>query len=193
MQTAVSAPRWQVLGYAGFCGFVRDACRYAVFALCNVCASVTTATCAAACRRRVSATSMSHASTVQGKDGRGKDTGNGRVIVSKLEANGSDCVWATQKLIEVPKTADFKDYSDMDIHGDKGPISRIAITSQVCISAAPACSATACLLLRASRQAPAARNSALALLSSMAACVLIIMQSCLVHILRQQTTTHVVA
>lgn len=74
---------------------------------------------------------MSHASAVQGKDGRGKDTGNGRLIVSKLEANGSDCVWATQKLIEVPKTADFKDYSDMDIHGDKGPISRIAITSQV--------------------------------------------------------------
>ena len=126
---------------------------------------------------------MSHASAVQGKDGRGKDTGNGRVIVSKLEANGSDCVWATQKLIEVPKTAEFKDYSDMDIHGDKGPISRIAITSQVCFSAAPACSAMACCVWRVSRQAPPACKSALAWPSSVDACVLIILQSCAAHTL----------
>ena len=69
---------------------------------------------------------------VQGKKGRGKESGNGRMIVSKFEEDDSGCKWATQKVINVPKTANFRDYSDMDVHHSKeGPVARIAITSQV--------------------------------------------------------------
>jgi hypothetical protein len=73
---------------------------------------------------------------VQGSKGRGKDRGNGRVVVTKLETvkspDGDDvCQWTTQKVLHVPKTAYFKDYSDMDIH-EKGnqTVVRVAITSQ---------------------------------------------------------------
>lgn len=59
-------------------------------------------------------------------------TGNGRIVLSKFEANATHCKWATQRVINVPKTADFRDYSDIDIHDRAGfgPVKRIAITSQ---------------------------------------------------------------
>ena len=50
--------------------------------------------------------------------------------MSKLMSNATDCKWETQKQINVPSVANFLDYSDIDVHGDKGPISRVAITSQ---------------------------------------------------------------
>lgn len=51
-------------------------------------------------------------------------------MLSKLQQNDTACKWVTEKVIEVPRTADFRDYSDIDVHGDSGPVSRIAITSQ---------------------------------------------------------------
>lgn len=69
---------------------------------------------------------------LQGNGGRGKESGNGRIVVAKLREDENGCKWATQKVIKVPATANFRDYSDMDVHHSKdGPVARIAITSQV--------------------------------------------------------------
>jgi hypothetical protein len=58
---------------------------------------------------------------------KGKDSGNGRLVVMQknLDANGT-CVWSTIKIVNIPKTADFQDYSSIDINAE----GRVAITSQ---------------------------------------------------------------
>ena len=61
----------------------------------------------------------------QGSKGRGKDRGNGRLVVAKLVEDEAGCKWETQKVVNIPPF--FKDYSDMDIHEESG---RIVVTSQ---------------------------------------------------------------
>lgn len=43
----------------------------------------------------------------------GAEPGNGRIVVSQLEFSADGCVWTPQKTINIPKSADFKDYSGM--------------------------------------------------------------------------------
>lgn len=59
---------------------------------------------------------------------KGRESGNGRLVVMKKEHDTTwpgNCVWKTQQMIEIPKSADFVDYSDFAIRGNK-----IAVTSQ---------------------------------------------------------------
>jgi hypothetical protein len=58
-----------------------------------------------------------------GKHGRIK--GNGRIVLSKYYKNDKECGWETKKIIKVPESANFADYSDMAFRGN-----RLAITSQ---------------------------------------------------------------
>jgi hypothetical protein len=51
-------------------------------------------------------------------------------VLSKLEQNDTACQWVTDKVITIPSSADFRDYSDIDVHGGSGHVSRVAITSQ---------------------------------------------------------------
>ena len=59
------------------------------------------------------------------KGGRlGRDSGNGRVIVSEFregddEGSGYDCHWEVIKEVRIPSAADFIDYSGMAFNGDK--------------------------------------------------------------------------
>lgn len=72
----------------------------------------------------------------EGSDGRGKDRGNGQIVVTKLaEGDGlqgnSSCVWKTEKIIKIPKTANFLDYSDLAIQPSaNSSVARVLITSQ---------------------------------------------------------------
>ena len=50
------------------------------------------------------------------------DKGNGQMVLMKK----NNCVWETVKVIDVPKTADFTDYSDLSIR----PNGKVAITTQ---------------------------------------------------------------
>lgn len=63
-------------------------------------------------------------SYLQGSRGRGKERGNGRIVVTKLVENTTGCMWETQKLVKLPPF--FKDYSDIDITAS----GRVAVTSQ---------------------------------------------------------------
>lgn len=66
------------------------------------------------------------------------DVGNGRVILMKKndEGGGSDCLWETVRVVNIPKSAAFLDYSAIDITTE----GRVAITSQedsaVCLASA---------------------------------------------------------
>jgi hypothetical protein len=65
---------------------------------------------------------------VQGNhNGRGKEKGNGRIVVTKLNVSDTGCVWETQKVVHIPKLAYFGDYSDIDIQKTTG---RVIVTSQ---------------------------------------------------------------
>lgn len=57
----------------------------------------------------------------------GRDAGNGKIIVSKLTFVSGSCVWEPIEEIQVPKEANFIDYSDMAINEE---INKIAILSQ---------------------------------------------------------------
>eukprot|EP00879_Flechtneria_rotunda_P001126 GHRR01001268.1.p1 GENE.GHRR01001268.1~~GHRR01001268.1.p1 ORF type:complete len:366 (+),score=117.53 GHRR01001268.1:185-1282(+) len=59
-----------------------------------------------------------------GKEGR--IPGHGRVVVSEYNGkDGDDCGWDVKKVVHIPKTAEFMDYSGMAFKGDK-----VAIISQ---------------------------------------------------------------
>lgn len=60
----------------------------------------------------------------QGSKGRGKERGNGRIVVTKLVEDAEGCKWETQKLVKLPPF--FKDYSDIDITAS----GRVAVSSQ---------------------------------------------------------------
>ena len=47
---------------------------------------------------------------------RGKDQGNGRVVVMRREAVGAECLWRTVTTLSLPRTAAFVDYSALSIH-----------------------------------------------------------------------------
>eukprot|EP00892_Ulva_mutabilis_P000209 jgi/Ulvmu1/10189/UM006_0145.1 len=75
----------------------------------------------------------------EGSQGRGKHRGHGRIIVTKYDDGSATdgtgtygaCSWGTEKVINVPKTAHFKDYSDLALRMPKnGTIARVLITSQ---------------------------------------------------------------
>lgn len=72
---------------------------------------------------------------MQGSKGRGKHKGHGRIVVTRLNedpgAYGGSCVWETEKVIKIPKTAKFEDYSDLAIRKSAdSSIARVLITSQ---------------------------------------------------------------
>lgn len=50
-------------------------------------------------------------------------------MLSKLDDTEPGCVWKFQRHIHVPKSANFKDYSDIDIEGE-GANARVIISSQ---------------------------------------------------------------
>lgn len=52
-------------------------------------------------------------------------TGNGRIVVMEKTTVDGKCRYKTKKALDIPRSADFHDYSAMDIRGD-----RIAIVSQ---------------------------------------------------------------
>ena len=54
------------------------------------------------------------------------DVGNGRVVLMKKNEEGEDCFWETVRVISIPKSAAFLDYSALDIT----PSGRVAIASQ---------------------------------------------------------------
>lgn len=56
---------------------------------------------------------------------KGRDAGNGRIVVMKKEGEGVACEWKTQYVMKIPKSAKFVDYSDIAIRGN-----RVAIVSQ---------------------------------------------------------------
>lgn len=58
---------------------------------------------------------------------RGKDSGNGKIVVSTLDSSGDECVWRPQKVIDIPAAANFQDYAGMALHTGMG---KIAILSQ---------------------------------------------------------------
>lgn len=66
---------------------------------------------------------------LQGNRERGREIGNGRLVLAQLQANETGCVWATQRVLHIPKSAAFRDYSDMDIRG-QGKKQDIVISSQ---------------------------------------------------------------
>mmetsp|Transcript_7303 Transcript_7303/g.10680 ORF Transcript_7303/g.10680 Transcript_7303/m.10680 type:complete len:421 (-) Transcript_7303:60-1322(-) len=60
-------------------------------------------------------------------EARKADAGHGRlVIMAKGEDENGNCVWKTYRIVHIPKSAYFIDYSDIDITND----GRVAITSQ---------------------------------------------------------------
>jgi hypothetical protein len=61
-----------------------------------------------------------------GKKGEKNDKGNGKVILMQKKEEGGQCFWETKKEIKIPKSADFKDYSDIAIHPD----GKVVILSQ---------------------------------------------------------------
>lgn len=84
---------------------------------------------------RSSEHAQANTSCLQGSSGRGKERGNGRVVVTRLAdgdgSHNSSCVWETVKVIEVPKTANFEDYSDLAIQTRaNSSVARVLITSQ---------------------------------------------------------------
>mmetsp|Transcript_41076 Transcript_41076/g.49995 ORF Transcript_41076/g.49995 Transcript_41076/m.49995 type:complete len:410 (-) Transcript_41076:316-1545(-) len=54
------------------------------------------------------------------------ESGNGRVVLMKKDGDSDDCMWKTHRVVKIPKTAKFKDYSDIDIDND----GRVVISSQ---------------------------------------------------------------
>eukprot|EP00551_Chaetoceros_affinis_P011121 CAMPEP_0203667452 /NCGR_PEP_ID=MMETSP0090-20130426/4285_1 /ASSEMBLY_ACC=CAM_ASM_001088 /TAXON_ID=426623 /ORGANISM="Chaetoceros affinis, Strain CCMP159" /LENGTH=590 /DNA_ID=CAMNT_0050531621 /DNA_START=26 /DNA_END=1798 /DNA_ORIENTATION=+ len=54
------------------------------------------------------------------------DAGNGQMIMMKKTITGSNCIWETVKMIPIPKSAYFRDYSDIEVR----PNGKVAITSQ---------------------------------------------------------------
>ncbi|KIZ05261.1 hypothetical protein MNEG_2696 [Monoraphidium neglectum] len=56
---------------------------------------------------------------------KGRDPGNGRIVVSQFWKNSSGCAWDVVKIVDIPPSANFMDYSGIDFRGD-----RVAITSQ---------------------------------------------------------------
>ncbi|GMH63730.1 hypothetical protein TrRE_jg1246, partial [Triparma retinervis] len=63
------------------------------------------------------------------KEGKkGKERGNGRVVVMKRNQGGEegDCSWETIETLELPKTADFQDYSAISVSSS----GKVAVTSQ---------------------------------------------------------------
>lgn len=56
---------------------------------------------------------------------RGKEAGNGRIVVMRKVVKGEECVYETVEIIKMPREAYFQDYSDLDIRDG-----RIVITSQ---------------------------------------------------------------
>lgn len=59
---------------------------------------------------------------------KGRDGGNGRIVVSKLtHTDDGSCVWEPIKIIKIPEAADFQDYSAMAVLEQRR---KIAILSQ---------------------------------------------------------------
>ncbi|GBF92520.1 hypothetical protein Rsub_04624 [Raphidocelis subcapitata] len=56
---------------------------------------------------------------------RGRESGNGRLVVSEFYKNASGCGWDVVKVVDIPRSAFFMDYSGLDVRDSK-----IAITSQ---------------------------------------------------------------
>lgn len=54
------------------------------------------------------------------------DIGNGRVVLMKKSEGLSQCIWETVRVVNLPESAAFLDYSAIDINSD----GRVAITSQ---------------------------------------------------------------
>mmetsp|Transcript_17408 Transcript_17408/g.40686 ORF Transcript_17408/g.40686 Transcript_17408/m.40686 type:complete len:407 (-) Transcript_17408:59-1279(-) len=60
---------------------------------------------------------------------KGKEKGNGRIVIAQKEVNKdveAGCMWATRKILEIPPSADFQDYSAISMKPDGTTI----ITSQ---------------------------------------------------------------
>lgn len=50
---------------------------------------------------------------------RGRERGNGRVVVAEFWKNATGCGWEVVKKAVIPPSADFQDYSGMDFRGDR--------------------------------------------------------------------------
>jgi hypothetical protein len=50
---------------------------------------------------------------------RGRIAGNGRLIVAEFWKNSSGCGWDVVKEVHIPSSANFMDYSGMDMLGNK--------------------------------------------------------------------------
>ena len=59
-------------------------------------------------------------------EARKKDKGNGQMVVMQKKENEKDCVWETIRMINIPRSAYFEDYSDIAMDGN----GRVAISSQ---------------------------------------------------------------
>ncbi len=60
----------------------------------------------------------------------GRDRGNGRIIVSRMKEDSTRCAWVPEKVISIPATAAFTQYSGIAIRSN-----RMLIASQVGILA----------------------------------------------------------
>ena len=60
-------------------------------------------------------------------ESRGKEVGNGRVVVMARQDAPGGCVWKTVTVLELPKSAAFVDYSAIAIHQ---ATQSVAVTSQ---------------------------------------------------------------
>jgi len=61
-------------------------------------------------------------------EARGKEAGNGRVVVMARDDGGHDgCLWKTVKILELPKAVQFVDYSAFSVHHST---MAVALTSQ---------------------------------------------------------------
>jgi len=50
----------------------------------------------------------------------GRDSGNGRMVVAEFNnKKGDACGWDVVKVVNIPPTADFTDYSDISFRGNK--------------------------------------------------------------------------
>ncbi|BDA43497.1 hypothetical protein COCOBI_04-5090 [Coccomyxa sp. Obi] len=49
----------------------------------------------------------------------GRDRGNGRIVVSRMKEDGSRCAWLPQKVISIPATAAFSQFSGIAIRRNK--------------------------------------------------------------------------
>eukprot|EP00775_Hariotina_reticulata_P002899 gene2899-3187_t len=53
----------------------------------------------------------------------GKDAGNGRIVVAEFNnLEGDACGWDVVKVVHIPRTADFTDFSDVAFRGNKAAI-----------------------------------------------------------------------